>query len=140
MAPADVTLVKQSFQKLAPVIDSAVSLFYARLFELDPLLRARFRGDMVDQGHKLAAAAAITVAMLDRVDAVLPFLRELWGNRGVGPLSAFQVARIGEALLWTVERVLAAEFTPEVSRAWTEAYLFIANALALRTASVESMA
>ena len=33
---------------------------------------------------------------------------------------------VGTALLWTLERGLGSEFTPEVRNAWTEVYLLVA--------------
>jgi hemoglobin-like flavoprotein len=56
MTPKRIQLVKSSFAKIAPVEDQTAALFYRRLFELDPDLRALFRGDMATQGAKLMAA------------------------------------------------------------------------------------
>jgi nitric oxide dioxygenase len=38
-----------------------------------------------------------------------------------------QYGSVGTALLWTLERGLGPEFTPEVRDAWTEAYLLCAS-------------
>ena len=43
------TLVQDSFAAIAPIADDAAVLFYQRLFELDPSLKALFRGDMTAQ-------------------------------------------------------------------------------------------
>src|SRR5690606_14983821 len=39
MTSGEIALVQESFRKLAPISDSAIALFYARWFELDPGLR-----------------------------------------------------------------------------------------------------
>ncbi len=53
MTPNQAALVQESFRKVAPIADIAASVFYARLFELDPSLRALFKGDMKRQGTML---------------------------------------------------------------------------------------
>ena len=68
MNPAQITLVQQSFAKVAPIADAAAAMFYQRLFELDPALTKLFRGDMKDQGKKLMAMIAGAVRGLDRID------------------------------------------------------------------------
>ena len=46
MTPEDIKIVQESWRKVDPVKEIAAELFYTRLFELDPLLRA-FCGDDV---------------------------------------------------------------------------------------------
>jgi hypothetical protein len=43
-----ISLVRESFDLVEPIAPQAAELFYANLFEADPVLRARFRGDMVE--------------------------------------------------------------------------------------------
>jgi len=43
---ADKKLVQQSFARVEPIAETAAELFYGKLFELDPKLRALFKGDM----------------------------------------------------------------------------------------------
>ncbi|HEV8483504.1 MAG TPA: hemin receptor, partial [Blastocatellia bacterium] len=60
-------LVKASFERLIPVADTAVALFYTRLFKLDPELSLLFKTNMVDQGRKLIQMIAMVVRGLDRL-------------------------------------------------------------------------
>jgi len=54
MTPEHKTLVKNSWQKLAPLADKAASLFYDRLFELDATMRALFKTtNLTEQRRKL---------------------------------------------------------------------------------------
>ncbi len=46
MTPEQITLVQNSFSKVVPIREQAASLFYGRLFELDPSLKPLFKGDM----------------------------------------------------------------------------------------------
>ena len=62
----EISLVKSSFKKVAPIADQAAAIFYARLFELDPSLRALFHGDMADHRPKaLRVDQAITALIRD---------------------------------------------------------------------------
>jgi hypothetical protein len=53
VTPTQKTLVQNTFAAIVPIADDAASLFYRRLFENDPSLRAMFRGDMAEQRWKL---------------------------------------------------------------------------------------
>ena len=51
--------------------------FYERMFELDPTMRHLFRVTVEEQGKKLAQVIAIVVKSLDRMEEILPAVREL---------------------------------------------------------------
>ena len=50
MTPHEKSLVRDSFAKVVPIGDTAASLFYGRLFELNPNLRPLFTTDLQEQG------------------------------------------------------------------------------------------
>lgn len=129
MTSAEISLIRDSFRKVAPIADQAASLFYARLFELDPALRALFRGDMAEQGRKLMTMLGMAVGGLDRLDQLVPAVRQM-GLRHAG----YQVREahyeiVGEALLWTLERGLGPDFTPETKAAWAKVYGVLAETM-----------
>ena len=49
MTPEQVQLVQQNFAKVAPISEQAAVLFYGRLFEVAPSVRAMFPDDMAAQ-------------------------------------------------------------------------------------------
>ena len=51
MTPEHVRIVQATWVKVLPIKETAAQLFYERLFEMDPSLRAMFRGDMREQGE-----------------------------------------------------------------------------------------
>jgi len=69
-------LVQKSFATVAPIADDAAALFYRRLFEIDPSLRRMFRGDLAEQRKKLMQMLTAAVKGLDRLDQLVPVLRE----------------------------------------------------------------
>ena len=122
MTPEQIAQVQQSFTKVAPIADQAAALFYGRLFEIAPELRPLFRGDMAEQGRKLMATLAVVVGSLTRLDAILPAASAL-AKRHVGyGVKAAHYRPVGAALLWTLERGLGPQWTPELASAWTAAY------------------
>jgi len=127
MTPEQKQLVRASFAKLAPIADDAAALFYQRLFTLDPKLKALFTHDMKEQGRKLMTMIGTAVAQLDKVEALLPVLREL-GKRHVGyGVRDSDYDTVAIALLWTLEQGLGTDFTPALKDAWTACYGVLAG-------------
>ncbi len=129
MTPDQITLVRQSFAKVAPIAPQAAELFYGRLFELDPSVRPLFKGDMKEQGRKLMGMIATAVANLDNLAAVVPAVQDM-GRRhaGYGVLPA-HYATVGTALLWTLEQGLGDAFTPDCRDAWAAMYGAVAGVM-----------
>lgn len=129
MTPHQIKLVQTSFAQVAPIAATAADLFYGRLFEIAPEVRAMFPDDLSGQKKKLMAMLGTVVAGLSHVDTLLPAVRAL-GKRHAGyGVCAEQYAPVGAALLWTLERGLAADFTAEVEEAWSSAYTMLAGAM-----------
>jgi hemoglobin-like flavoprotein len=129
MTPENQTLVRESFALVIPVKAEAAAMFYGRLFQLDPSLRALFTTDMDEQGRKLMAMIGVAVANLNKLEAIVPAVQDL-GRRhiayGVQPQHYDTVAT---ALLWTLEQALGEGFTPATRAAWTEAYTILATVM-----------
>jgi nitric oxide dioxygenase len=129
MTPTEIALVQESFRKVVPISDQVAALFYARLFELDPTMRALFGGDMTDQGRRLMSMIGAAVAALNQFDAFLPTLRQLGARHGGYGATEEHYATVGAALLWTLEKGLGQEYTPAVRDAWTNTYSLLANTM-----------
>lgn len=129
MTPSEITLVKDSFRKVQPIADQAAAIFYARLFELDPSLRPLFRGDLEEQGRKLMTMIGMAVTSLDRLDTLVPTVRQLGARHGAYGVRNEHYATVGTALLWTLEKGLGPAFTPDVRAAWTTTYTLLANTM-----------
>ena len=122
MNPTQIKLVQDSLAKVAPISEQAAVLFYGRLFEVAPSVRAMFPDDMTEQRKKLMATLAVVVGGLTNLEAVLPAasaLAKRHVNYGAKP-EHYPV--VGGALLWTLEKGLGDAWTPDVAEAWTAAY------------------
>jgi hemoglobin-like flavoprotein len=118
MTPAQIKAIQDSFAKVTPVAPQAAALFYGRLFEIAPSVKPLFRGDMEEQGHKLMATLAVVVNGLGNLNAILPAASAL-AKRHVGyGVKAEHYEPVGAALLWTLERGLSAQWTPDLAAAW----------------------
>ncbi len=129
MTPQQVELVQASFNKVVPIASTAADLFYNRLFEIEPETRPLFPADLSEQKGKLMSMLGTAVTNLHRLDAILPAVKDLGQrHKGYGVTTA-QYAPVGAALIWTLEKGLGPDFTPEVRMAWTEAYTALAGVM-----------
>ena len=123
-------LVQTSWQKVEPIADTAASLFYGRLFEIDPSTQPLFsKTDMADQKKKLMQVIGIAVRGLDRVDETLAVVAELGKRHGAYGVTDRHYDSVGSALLWTLEKGLGDQFTPDVKDAWATVYGILANTM-----------
>ena len=130
MTPSQVELIRASWTAVEPIQEVAATLFYDRLFELDPSLRRLFRRtDMAQQKKILMQTLTVVVKSLDRLDQLVPAIEAL-GRRHAGyGVRETHYDTVGEALLWTLGQGLGDGFTPELRDAWTEAYTTLASVM-----------
>jgi nitric oxide dioxygenase len=121
MNPSQVKLVQDSFAKVAPISEQAAVLFYNRLFEVAPGVRAMFPDDMTEQRKKLMGMLAAVVNGLGNLESILPAASAL-AKRHVGYGAKAEHYPVGGTLLWTLEKGLGDAWTPDVAAAWTAAY------------------
>ena len=117
-----VKLVQESFAKVIPISETAAVIFYDRLFEVAPSVKAMFPEDMSGQRKKLMMMLAAVVKGLGNLESILPAasaLAKRHVNYGAKP-EHYPV--VGGALLWTLEKGLGEAWTPDVADAWTTAY------------------
>jgi hemoglobin-like flavoprotein len=122
MTPDQIKLVQESFSKVAPISDQAAMIFYDRLFEVAPQVRAMFPSDMTEQRKKLMATLAVVVNGLSNLQAVLPAASALAKRHVSYGATPAHYPVVGGALLWTLEKGLGDAWTPDVASAWTTAY------------------
>ncbi len=97
-------------------------LFYDRLFEVAPAVKAMFPADMKEQRKKLMGDARRRGqrAQQSRVGVAG---RQRLAKRHVGyGAKPEHYPVVGGALLWTLEKGLGEAWTSDVAEAWTAAY------------------
>ncbi len=129
MTPEKIELVQTSFKKVVPIASTAADLFYDRLFEIAPEVRPMFPQDMKEQKIKLMAMLGTAVTSLHKLDTILPVVKALGQRHREYGVTTAHYAPVGAALIWTLEKGLGADFTPEVKAAWTETYTALAGVM-----------
>ena len=127
MTPDQVKAIQDSFAKVVPISEQAAALFYGRLFEIAPEVKPLFRGDIKEQGRKLMAMLAAVVNGLGNLESVLPAASALAKRHVDYGVKAADYEPVGAALLWTLERGLGPQWTPELAAAWAEAYAVLSD-------------
>ena len=126
MTPEEKQLVRESWAKVVPIAPVAAELFYHRLFELDPSLRPLFTSDIAEQGRKLMKMLSLAVGSLDKLEELVPAVRALGKRRVAYGVKDEHYNTVATALLWTLEKGLGDDFTPEVRAAWGSTYTLLA--------------
>lgn len=121
--------IRCGFAGVAADAGRFTATFYARLFEIAPLLRPMFPEDLSEQRNKLGRMLAMLVASLDRPLELRHALVALGArHRAYGVEPAHFVA-VGEALLATLAEQLAGRFGAAERAAWTALYERIAASM-----------
>jgi nitric oxide dioxygenase len=122
MNPTQIKLVQESFAKVAPISETAAVIFYDRLFEVAPSVKAMFPVDMTEQRKKLMMVLAAVVGGLGNLESILPAASALAKRHVSYGAKPEHYPVVGGALLYTLEKGLGEAWTPELASAWTAAY------------------
>jgi len=121
VTPDQIAAVRESFAKVVPISEQAATLLYGRPFEIAPAVKPLLRGDMTEQGRKLIATLNVVVTGLANVESLLPAASALAKRHAGYGVKAADYQPVAAALLWTLERGLGEQWTPQLTAAWTEA-------------------
>jgi len=151
LSDAEKKAIRESWQQVQPVIETAADLFYRRLAEQHPALRAQSPEQLIAQRNEF-------VTTLDFVARGLAWDAHEWrdqasdeddlflgmvalGQRGSRLARLFEehYSEAGESLLWTFTYALGKRFDAPARAAWMRLYTLLANAVRLgRLASLET--
>jgi len=120
MTENEIERVQVSLAMVDP--DAAAELFYTRLFDVAPQLRALFPGDMTEQKRKLMATIAFAIDGLGNMPSVVPAVRRLGERHARYGATPAHYRIVGETLLWTFHEALGERFTDEMHAAWAKLY------------------
>ncbi|HVL83236.1 MAG TPA: globin domain-containing protein [Pseudonocardia sp.] len=132
-AAGTVELIRGSFALVEPRAEELSRHFYATLFSRAPETRDLFPVNMEVQRSRLLRALVHVVQMVDQTDELVPFLEQLGrDHRKFGVITEHYDA-VGAALLSAIGEFAGDAWTPEVEKAWNDAYRIVAAAM--RTAA-----
>lgn len=130
MDETQIAILETTFAEVHAAEAAAAKLFYERLFANDPSLRRLFgEADMNEQGRKLMAALALTVASLRKLDTLLPVLKKLAARHVDYGVERAHYETVGTALIETLSLFFGARFTLSVRVAWLNAYALVSGVM-----------
>jgi hemoglobin-like flavoprotein len=117
-----IQLVQSTFQAIQKDIVAVGTLFYHRMFEIDPSLQSLFKGDLKQQANMLMTSVGMAVHSLDAPHVLTERMRDL-GARHIGyGVQPSDYDTFSAAMMWTLEQSLADAWTEEVQAAWIDAF------------------
>jgi hemoglobin-like flavoprotein len=127
IAPEDLNAIRSTFAVASRDAKAMASRFYAVLFTLDPSLRSLFHGDMNNQGEKLMSMLTLIVSNLERLDHLLPTVRQLGLRHVAYGVKEAHYATVGTALIEALRQQTGETWTTKADSAWEKAYQLLAE-------------
>ncbi|MEU6862597.1 globin domain-containing protein [Streptomyces sp. NPDC046876] len=124
-------ILKSSFAVVERRAEHAVKYFYSHLFWHNPAIRALFptsAEDMQRQRDRLFAALTHVIAHLEH-EGLASYLHDLGRDHRKFLAAPEHYAAVGTSLLAALAEASGGAWTPEVEKAWSEAYQAIADAM-----------
>lgn len=129
MTPEQGQLVRLSFVQVMDRKQDVGRIFYDRLFAIAPDLRPLFKNDIDQQAQKLMDMLALAIGHLKNPTGLSVMLEGL-GRRHVGyGVQDQHYAIVGDALIWSLQKALGADFTPPLRDAWIALYTVAADTM-----------
>jgi NAD(P)H-flavin reductase/hemoglobin-like flavoprotein len=124
-----VSVIHSSFALVEHRSEELGRHFYATLFSQAPETRELFPVNMEVQRSRLLRALVHVVQMVDRPDELMPFLEQLGRDHRKFGVLARHFDAVGAALFSTIREFSGSEWTPQVEKAWRDAYHTVATAM-----------
>ena len=126
LTPQQRALVKRTFTHIAPNHDVVARLFYDRLFEIAPELRAMFTHSMDLQRAKVMQMLAALVGAMDDPTQFSRISRDLGKRHIEYGVVRDQYALVGQALMWVLAEACPDVMDAAALDAWNAAYNMMA--------------
>ncbi|WP_246838900.1 globin family protein [Leptospira yasudae] len=123
----EIEMVRSSFEKVYGNKEEVATLFYKKLFELEPTYKAMFKGDMAEQGRKLMLMLRTLVSGLGDLSSLVPVIEDMGKRHLKYGVKVEDYNVVGEALLATLQQGLGEEFTPKLKGLWAAVYQIVAK-------------
>ncbi len=131
MTSYQISLIKNSWLLVAKIDTETVgSLFYNRLFEVAPEVKPMFsKTPLPEQSRKLLGMLSYIINKLDKLDDILDEVKKLAQRHIHYGVKDEHYMIAGGALLWTLEKGLASNWTPDLRIAWMDCYRLLSGAM-----------
>ncbi len=107
-----------SFQLIEPRLDSVVSVFYTKLFETAPALRASFPSDMSGQRGHMNAALKLVAKNITNLENLAEPLRQMGARHIEYGAQEAQFPVVRDVMVASLADVAGYAWTPQLSADW----------------------
>jgi len=122
--------VRKSWIRCAPHTGYVATVFYTRLFELDPQIETLFQAvDLEQQGASLMLMLGKAIDNLDKPAQLIAALTASGRRHAKYGVLDYQYDTVGAALMWTLEKELGANWSAEASTGWMWVYKVISETM-----------
>ena len=130
MNARQINLVKSTWSIVAQLEPEVVgSLFYTRLLETNPELKTIFHTPVAEQSRKLISMISYVINKLDKLESVIDEVKKLAVRHVRYGVKEQHYAKVGAALLWTLEKGLSDMWNEEIEAAWIACYTILSGAM-----------
>ena len=128
MTENQIAVVKNSWAQVAKIDQLVVgNIFYNKLFLDTSELRHLFKGGLEEQSKKLLTMLTVVVKGLDKLDALKTAVQQLAiRHKGYG-VQEGHYAKVGAALIYTLEQGLGDAFNATTKEAWVQCYTILSG-------------
>ncbi|MEV4615116.1 globin domain-containing protein [Kitasatospora sp. NPDC049258] len=127
--PSDLAVLRASFAVVERRADQLTKYFYAHLFTHNPGIRALFPERMDEQRDRLFGALTQLVLRLTQADRLADYLAALGRDHRKFRVLPEHYPAVGASLVAALRHFSGHSWTPEIEKAWTEAYAVISQAM-----------
>ncbi len=117
-----IELVENSWDSVMLNAMETGTMFYKKLFSIDPGLRQLFKGDIQAQSQKLVAMITFAVHKLSNLEEIITDVKSLGTLHQDKFVKPGDYETVATALLWTLEKNLGNEWNDELKDAWMAVY------------------
>lgn len=122
MDSRQISIVKESFEKVVPYSNRLTRVFYDQLFELNPELRKLFKKDMREQRRKFMKTLTFIVLNLHDAETVGAKIKSLASAHILYGVKEKDYETFNTGLIFALSAALGDDFTPAIKSAWKEAF------------------
>lgn len=129
LSPETIAIIKSTIPVLKQHAEAISTKMYAVLFDTYPETRELFSKAPVEQPKILAAALSAYAMNIDNLDALSNAVSRMATTHVRSQVKAEHYPMVAEAIIEALKSVLGDAATPEILKAWGEAYFFLADIL-----------
>lgn len=130
MTNEQIALVKKSwriFRNIDPLLVG--DLFYSKLFTDNPSVKKMFPTDMRQQYVKLIDMLSSIVSRLEQLEVLTDDIASMARRHVQYGVRPAHYKLVGKALMWTLEKGLGSDWTPELEDAWKNCYTLLSETM-----------